>query len=138
MSRDVLEKFPILQHLPLYLPRRVEHPQYRLYRNILPSSLATQHDCSLVFLGLVTEVTTLWGVSWIEGMSNISKSKEEMDYDIAKVNAWCERRYLARGRTRQIASAEIQGVTDFLMRDLSLKVYLKSNIFSETFLQYVK
>ena len=67
-------------------------------------------------------------------MLDISKSKEKMDYEIARINAWCERRYLARGQTRQIASAEIQDVTDVLMRDMGLKVYRKSNIFSEIFL----
>ena len=52
-------------------------------------------------------------------------SKEEMDYDIARVNAWCARRYPSRGRTRQIASAEIQHVVDMLMEDMGLNVWRK-------------
>jgi dimethylaniline monooxygenase (N-oxide forming) len=69
----------------------------------------------------------------MEGLLDISKSKKKLDYDIAKVNAWMARRYLSRGRTRQIASAEIQDVTDILMRDMGLKVYRKSNWISEIF-----
>ncbi|KAL2060367.1 hypothetical protein VTL71DRAFT_9762 [Oculimacula yallundae] len=141
-EKEVLDLLPILKNPPPHHPRKVEHTPYRLYRHILPSNLAAQDDRSLIFLGLLTsiqtsiyaEVSALWGVSWMEGLLDISKSKEEMDYDIAKVNSWCERRYLARGRTRQIASAEIQDVTDLLMRDMGLKVYRKSNMFSETFL----
>lgn len=141
-EKDVLDKFPILKNPPSHHPRRVIHTPYRLYRHILPSSLAAQDDRSLVFLGLVTsvqtsiyaEVSALWAISWMEGMLDIPKPKEKMDYEIARINAWCERRYLARGQTRQIASAEIQDVTDVLMRDMGLKVYRKSNIFSEIFL----
>lgn len=141
-DQEVLEKLPVLANPPPFHPKQVAHTPYRLYRHIVPSNLVAQDDRSLIFLGLVTgvqtsiyaEVSALWGISWLKGLHSITKSKEEMDYDIAKVNAWCERRYLARGRTRQIASAEIQDVTDMLMQDMGLKVYRKSNIFSETFL----
>jgi len=65
----------------------------------------------------------------MEGLLNPSKTKEEMDYEIAVVNKWCERRYLGRGRSRQISSAEIQDVMDLL----ELKVLRKGNFLSETF-----
>ncbi len=140
-EKDVLQTLPILNNPPPFHQRQVDHTPYRLYRHIVPSALAAKQDRSLVFLGLVTsvqtsiysEVSALWGVSWMEGLLDIPKSKTAMDYDIAKVNAWCARRYLSRGRTRQIASAEIQDVTDVLMKDMGLRVYRKSNLLSETF-----
>jgi dimethylaniline monooxygenase (N-oxide forming) len=140
-EKEVFQKLPVLKSPPPFYQRPVGHTPYRLYRYILPSSLAAKQDRSLVFLGLVTsvqtsiyaEVSALWGISWMEGLLDVPKSKDEMDYDIAKVNAWCERRYLSRGRTRQIASAEIQDVTDVLMADMGLRVYRKGNWLSEIF-----
>jgi hypothetical protein len=57
-------------------------------------SLVEKNDRSLVYLGLVTntqtpiyaEVSALWGVSWMEGLLDISKSKEELDYETPKAN----------------------------------------------------
>jgi dimethylaniline monooxygenase (N-oxide forming) len=128
-EKEVLDTLPILKAPPPHHEPDVEYTPLRLYRYILPSSLVEKNDRSLVYLGLVTntqtsiyaEVSALWGVSWMEGLLDISKSKEELDYEIAKVNMWMARRYLSRGRTRQIASAEIQDVTDILMRDMGLK-----------------
>ncbi|KUJ18470.1 FAD/NAD(P)-binding domain-containing protein [Mollisia scopiformis] len=140
-EKYVVDLLPVLKNPPPHFTRPVPHTPYRLYRYILPPSLAAQDDRSLVFLGLVTsvqtsiyaEVSALWGIGWMEGLLNVTKSKDEMDYDIAKVNAWSERRYLSRGRQRQIASVEIQDITDILMKGMGLKVYRKSNFLSETF-----
>ena len=63
-------------------------------------------------------------------------TKPEMDYEIAKVNAWCARRYLSRGATRQIASAEVQQVVDLLMRDMGLETHRKGNWVTDTFTPY--
>jgi dimethylaniline monooxygenase (N-oxide forming) len=68
----------------------------------------------------------------MEGLLDISKL-QELDYEISKVNVWMARRYLVRGRTRQIASAEVQDVTNILMRNMDLKVYRKNNWISEIF-----
>jgi dimethylaniline monooxygenase (N-oxide forming) len=140
-EEEVLDLLPVLKNPPPHHTRPVPYTPYRLYRYILPSSLAAQDDRSLIFLGLLTnvqtsiyaEVSSLWGISWMEGLRDIPKSKDEMDYDIARVNAWSERRYLSRGRQRQVASVEIQDVTDALMRDMGLKVYRKGNFLSNTF-----
>jgi dimethylaniline monooxygenase (N-oxide forming) len=70
----------------------------------------------------------------MESLLGIQKTKEEMDYDIAKVNTWCEKRYLARGATRQTASAEIQQVTDLLIRGLGLRDKKKRSWFAEAFI----
>jgi dimethylaniline monooxygenase (N-oxide forming) len=140
-DQEVIEKLPILAHPPPHYERPVTYTPFRLYRYQLPTSLASANDRSLVFCGLVTsvqtsvyaEVSALWAVAWLENLLSVPLSKEEMDYDIAKVNAFCQRRYLSRGRTRQIASAEIQEVTDLLMKDMGLKVYRKNNWLKEIF-----
>jgi dimethylaniline monooxygenase (N-oxide forming) len=116
-EKEVLETLPILNAPPPYHEPDIEYTPLRLYRYILPSSHVEKNNRSLVYLGLVintqtsiyAEVSALWGVSWMEGLLDISQSKEELGYDIAK-----------------IASAEIQDVTDILMRDMGLKVYRKS------------
>jgi dimethylaniline monooxygenase (N-oxide forming) len=140
-EKEVLETLPILKAPPPHHELDVEYTPLRLYHCILSLSLVEKSDRSLIFLGLVTNTQTsiyakvsgLWGVSWMESLLDISKSKEELDSEIAKVNAWMARRYFSRRRTRQVASAEIQDVTDVLMRDMGLKVYRKSNWISEIF-----
>ena len=142
-DREVTEFLPVLAHPPAHFERLVSYTPYRLYRHIVPSQLAAGNDRSLVFLGLVTsvqtsihsEVSALWGISWMEGLLDLPK-KPEMDCDIAKVNAWCAHRYLSRGRTRQVASAEIQEVCDLLMEDMGLRAKRRSNWCSDTFLPY--
>jgi dimethylaniline monooxygenase (N-oxide forming) len=143
-DKDVLQTFPVLKNPPPFHEREVKHTPFRLYRHILPSSLAANQDRSLIFLGLVTniqtsiysEISALWGVSWMEGLLDVPLAKDQMDYEITKVNAWCARRYLSRGRTRQIASAEIQDVVDMLMVDMGLKVKRKWNPIADIFVPY--
>lgn len=148
-EKAVLDTLPILKTPPPHYERPVQHTPTRLYRYILPSSLAAKQDHSLILLGLVTsiqtsisaEVSALWGVAWMEGLlerTHSIPSKPEMDYEIAKVNEWSARRYLSRGRQRQVASAEIQDVIDMWMRDLGLKVHRKGGLLGlrDTFVPY--
>jgi dimethylaniline monooxygenase (N-oxide forming) len=148
-EKDVLETLPMLKSPPPHYERPVANTPTRLYRYILPSSLAAKQDHSLILLGLVTsiqtsisaEVSALWGVAWMEGLLERIKplpDKAEMDYEIAKVNAWSARRYLSRGRQRQVASGEIQDVCDMWMRDLGLEVYRKGGLLGirDTFVPY--
>lgn len=140
-EEDVLRKLPILRHPPLHHKRPVSYTPYRLYRHIAPSTFVAQEDRSLAFVGFLTsvqttlysEVAALWAVAWLDGLMDLPASREEMDYDIAKVNVWSRRRYLSRGRIRQIASAEIQDVTDMLMQDMCLDVYRSGNFLREIF-----
>lgn len=138
-DKEVLSLLPILANPPPHHQRPVSYTPFRLYRYIVPSSLAAANDRSLAFLGKVTsiqttianEVSALWSVAWMEDLlppDTIPKTKSEMDYEIAKVNAWSERRYLSRGRTRQVASAEIQHVVDMWVQDLGLKVFRKGGL----------
>jgi dimethylaniline monooxygenase (N-oxide forming) len=148
-EEDVLEVLPMLKTPPSHYERPLDHTPTRLYRYILPSSLAAKQDHSLILLGLVTsiqtsisaEVSALWGVAWMEGLLEKIHSmpnKAEMDYEIAKVNAWSARRYLSRGRQRQVASAEIQDVIDMWVKDLGLRVHRKGGLLGirDTFLPY--
>jgi hypothetical protein len=57
-EKEVFEKLPILKDPPPFKPREVDYKPFRLYRHILPSSLAEKNDRSLIFLGLVTSVQT--------------------------------------------------------------------------------
>lgn len=140
-EKDVLKKHPILRSPPPYHKKEVTHMPYRLYRNIVPSSLAAQKDRSLVFLGcladvqttLYTEVAALWAVAWLDGLLDLPTSKEAMDHNIAMMSAWSRHRYLSRDRVRQIASSEIY--TNLLMRDMSLDVCRSGNFFKERFAQ---
>jgi dimethylaniline monooxygenase (N-oxide forming) len=144
---EVLNLLPRLKNPPPFSQRVVKHTPTRLYRYVLPSSLAEADDHSLIFLGLMTnvqtaihaEVSALWGVAWMEGLLekiHTLPGKPEMDYEIAKVNAWCSRRYLSRGATRQIASVEVQQVVDLLMRDMGLEAHRKGNWVTDTFTPY--
>ncbi|RFU23562.1 hypothetical protein B7463_g12776, partial [Scytalidium lignicola] len=101
-DKEVISLLPILANPPPHYQRPVPYTPFRLYRYILPSSLASANDRSLVFLGQVTsvqttivnEVSALWSVAWMEDFlpaKAIPKTKAEMDYEISKVNAWCER-----------------------------------------------
>jgi len=144
---EVLEVLPRLGRPPPYHQRTIDDTPTRLYRQILPSSLAAKNDNSLVVLGLVTsiltsiyaEVSALWGVAWMEGLLqqvHPTPSKAEMDYEIAKIIAWSTRRYPSRGKTRQIASAEIQQAVDLLMTDMGLEIWRKGGWFKDAVVPY--
>jgi hypothetical protein len=114
-------KSPGLENAPTSLPERGRIHTFTLVPLYFAIFLAVKNGRSLIFLGLVihiqtsiyVDVSAVLGLSWMEVVLDISKSKEEMDYEIARVNVWIARRYLFRGRTRQIASEETQDVTDF-------------------------
>ncbi|KKP03983.1 hypothetical protein THAR02_03898 [Trichoderma harzianum] len=90
---DVLSLLPILKDSPGFKTADALTP-YRLYRYMLPSSLAAADDHSLIFLGylisiqthILSEVSALWAICWLENLVDlgISKDKEDIDYEIAK------------------------------------------------------
>lgn len=134
---EVLNTLPRLGNPPPYNKKKIVNAPNRLYRYILPPALAAKDDHSLIFLGqvvnimtsILSEVSALWGIAWMEGMlqnSHTIPSKVEMDYDIARFNAWCARRYLSRGDTKPLVAAETQDLIDLWMQDLGLKVHRKS------------
>ncbi|EHK27464.1 uncharacterized protein TRIVIDRAFT_124753, partial [Trichoderma virens Gv29-8] len=140
---DLLSLFPILKDSPGRRNADALTP-YRLYRYMLPSSLAATNDRSLVFLGylisiqthILSEVSALWAICWLENIIELGvpKTKEEIDYEIAKVNAFTLRKNLSQEPT---AGSGIQHFVDLLMKDMGLKAKRKGGLgIKDTFVPY--
>ncbi|RFU79735.1 fad nadp-binding domain-containing [Trichoderma arundinaceum] len=131
---DVLSLLPFLKGSPGPQSAATLTP-FRLYRYMLPSSLAQDNDRSLIFLGylasiqthIFSEVSSLWAICWLENLVDlrIPKSKEDIDYEIAKVNAWSLRKNLSQDPN---ASSGIQHLIDLLMKDMGLKAKRKEGL----------
>lgn len=110
------------------------YSQFRMYRQILSPKLLAEEDTSIVFVGFVStgqtaqcyELLSLWGVAWLEGLlPKTLPSEEEMEREVARVNACMARRYGARGAKDPEIILESQLWFDTLMRDFDLPVKRK-------------
>ena len=131
-DEEIVKELPILKQSP-GLSKGCTQTPFRLYRQILPSTLAAEGDRSLVILGCMSsiathiwsEVSALWAISWLEDLIDLGvpTDKAELDYDIARVNAYWTRNTLS---VEPAGGGEIQLIVDKLMKDMGLKVKRKS------------
>ncbi|KAL7952534.1 hypothetical protein V8C34DRAFT_318952 [Trichoderma compactum] len=140
---DILSLLPILKDSPGIRTADALTP-YRLYRYMLPSSLAAADGRYLIFLGylisiqthILSEVSALWAICWLENLVDlgISKSNEDIDYEIAKVNEFSFRKNLSQEPS---ADSGIQHFIDLLMKDMGLKPKRKGGLgIKDTFVPY--
>ena len=141
-DETILSQYPALQKSPDFYKKELPNTPFRLYRRMVPHSLAANRDQSLVFLGMVTnltytifsEVSALWAISWMEGLleeQRLPNSQAEIDREITRFNVWSSRRYLARGRRVQVAGGEVQDMVDLLMYDMGLESHRKQGWFAD-------
>jgi hypothetical protein len=86
-DKHVLDNSPIV-HEPLKVGTKQSAPPipYRCFRTIAPKNLAAKHDGSLIYLVMLgnsqvpthTEVSTLWGVAYLEDL--LSDGSYKMDF----------------------------------------------------------
>lgn len=108
----VLSTFPLLSTPPPYrvIPRT--HTPYRLYRLIVPPSMAARGDNNLVFVGMLhtsatgmmAELQALWAVAYLDGKLDLRERGENgvetrhaMEVEVAETGTWGRRRYLNLG-----------------------------------------
>ena len=108
-DKEVCERLPFLarppnvKHPPLLEPSRQR--KWRLYRRVVPMTLAEQGDRSLAILGqihtvqtpLVAEVQSFWAILYLLGEIKLP-SADTMATEISLWNAWTRRRYLNQGQ----------------------------------------
>ena len=110
------------------------YTQSRMYRQILAPAMLAKKDTSIAFVGFVStgqtaqccELLSLWAVAWLEGLMPTNlPSEEEMEKEVALVNAYMARRYGARGAKDPEIILEVQWFFDLLMQDLDLPMKRK-------------
>jgi len=102
-DKEVLLRFPRLEERPVFPGRTDPTSIAKLYRSMVPTNPEFS-DGSIVFLGHImardtmtlAEIQALWAVAYLSGKLP-SKTKQEMDEDVALVIAWRRRRYLGDG-----------------------------------------
>lgn len=108
-EKAVCERLPFLASAP-----NIKHPylldphrqrKWRLYRRVVPVTLAEQGDRSLAILGqihtvqtpLVSEVQSFWAILYLLGEVQLP-DVDSMATEVALWNAWTRRRYLNQGQ----------------------------------------
>lgn len=102
-DKEVLLRFPRLEEQSVFPGRTEPTSTAKLYRSMVPTN-SEFNDGSIVFLGHImardtmslAEIQALWAVAYLNGKLP-SKTKQEMDEDVALVIAWRRRRYLGDG-----------------------------------------
>lgn len=102
-------KLPFLAKTPgLKNPQVVNidlQKRWRLYRRVVPLTLAEKGDRSIIILGqihtvqtpLVSEMQSFWGILYLLGEIDLP-DHDTMAKEIAEWNAWTAKRYLSQGQ----------------------------------------
>ena len=133
---EMLSQFPSLAHPPVYRKSEPTHTPFRLYRAMVPLDDIPDH--SIVFLGKLvvgnnfraTEVQALWAVAYLDGNlrppnlasepAYADERRVQIEEDVAKMVAWCRRRYLNKGELGSWFYFDVIDYTDLLLAELGL------------------
>ncbi|MCJ1356958.1 MAG: hypothetical protein MMC33_006954 [Icmadophila ericetorum] len=143
----VREKLPFLATSPnvkqpsLLDPRRQK--KWRLYRRVIPVTLAEKGDRSIAILGqihtvqtpLVSEVQSFWAILYLLGEIDLP-DVDSMATEVALWNAWTRKRYLNQGQKFPYSLYDFLPYIDSLFGDLGLESRRKSNPIAEIFSPY--
>ena len=127
-DKEVIDEYPKLAHPPDFYQKPMTKTPYRLYKCIAPLD-----DDSIVFLGQiriannfrVAECQALWAMALLDGTLDLP-SYEDMQGEIAYVNAWCRRRYPANGGLGNYMHYDVIAYTDALLAELGLSSHRKT------------
>ncbi|KAK7418007.1 hypothetical protein QQZ08_011404 [Neonectria magnoliae] len=124
--------------------RIVTTRRWRLYNRVVPLSLASDGDRSLVVLGqihttqtpTISEVQSLWAVAYMLGDIDLPQDEDEMVREICEWNAWTRRRYGAVGERYPYALFDWISYLDRLLGDLGVKSQRNGNALVDFFKPY--
>ena len=126
-DRDIVAKFPILANPPEHPHKVPKTTPYRLHKGIAPL-----HDNTVAFVGFAiianyfrgVECQAIWATAFLDGKVTLP-AIESQEADIARINAWCKRRYLSNGELGNFFPFESNLYLDELLQDVGLKSHLK-------------
>jgi dimethylaniline monooxygenase (N-oxide forming) len=126
-DRRVLEQFPQLANPPDHPHKPVETTPYRLYNGI-----ASLNDESIAFVGYAicsnyfkgVECQAIWATAYLDKQLMLP-CKGDQQEEIARLAAWCRRRYLSNGERGNFLPIESTCYTDKLLREIGLSSHLK-------------
>ena len=132
-DRQVLTQFPVLANPPPNLKFQAESTGTRLYNGMVP-----QGDDSIVFIGHVktsnafrtAEAQAVWTTAYFDKTLRLPPT-EQMEREIAYMNAFSRRRYPSHGATGSYFHYDLVGYTDKLLRDVGLTSHRKGPWWSD-------
>jgi dimethylaniline monooxygenase (N-oxide forming) len=125
----ILEKFSQLAKPPNHPRKPIQTTPYRLYNGIAPLS---DDDNSIAFLGYVNcanyfravECQAVWATAYLDKHLTLP-STEAQQAEIARLTAFCRRRYLSNGQLGNFLPFESTAYLDKLLREVGLASHLK-------------
>jgi len=123
----VLSNFPQLADPPRHLKREIPTTTAKLYKGMAPLK-----DHTIIFLGHIdisnsfraAEAQSIWATSYLDG-SLVLPPLEQLEEEVAYMNAFSKRRYPSRGQKGDCIFFELIWYTDDLLNDVGLKSHRK-------------